>query len=65
MRVLGLYHVRDSIVGDALLRGVSGGEKRRVSIAEKMATRAQLLVLDDYSKGLDSSSTLVRAQPAS
>lgn len=42
--------VRDSVVGDALLRGVSGGEKKRVTIAEMLASRSPLLFLDEYTK---------------
>lgn len=33
LQLLGLSHVTDTIIGNELLRGVSGGEKRRVSIA--------------------------------
>lgn len=40
MRTLGIGHTRDTIVGNAFVRGVSGGERKRVSIAEMMATRA-------------------------
>ena len=29
LKLLGLTHVRDTVVGDAMLRGISGGEKRR------------------------------------
>lgn len=48
---LPLCSVRTSVVGDNLLRGVSGGEKKRVTIAESMAGgRAGLLLLDDYTK---------------
>ena len=38
--VFGLRHVRDTLVGDAAVRGVSGGEKKRVSISEALATRS-------------------------
>jgi hypothetical protein len=34
LTILGLQHRRDTLVGDALLRGVSGGEKRRVTVGE-------------------------------
>ena len=38
--VFGLNHARNTPVGDAVIRGVSGGEKKRVSIAEALATRS-------------------------
>ena len=40
--VFGLRHVRGTKVGNAAIRGVSGGERKRVSIAEALATRARL-----------------------
>ena len=40
--VFGLRHVRDTLVGDAAIRGVSGGEKKRVSISEALVTRSLL-----------------------
>jgi len=38
--IFGLRHVRKTVVGDAAVRGVSGGQKKRVSIAESMAARS-------------------------
>jgi ATP-binding cassette, subfamily G (WHITE), member 2, SNQ2 len=35
---LGIAHTADTIVGDEFTRGVSGGERKRVSVAEVMAT---------------------------
>lgn len=40
--VFGLRHAVDTRVGGAALRGVSGGERKRVSIAESMASRAMI-----------------------
>ena len=44
--VFGLRHVQDTLVGDASIRGVSGGEKKRVSISETLATRSLLTCWD-------------------
>ena len=44
--VFGLRHVRKTLVGDAAIRGVSGGEKKRVSISEALATRSLLTSWD-------------------
>lgn len=46
-----------TIVGNELLRGVSGGEKKRVTIAEGLLSNAPALCLDELSNGLDSSTT--------
>lgn len=40
--VFGLKHVRGTPVGNAFIRGVSGGEKKRVSITESLATLSKL-----------------------
>lgn len=46
--VFGLRHAKKTQVGDASIRGVSGGEKKRVSIAEALATRSVLGAWDKY-----------------
>ncbi|KAJ1856854.1 ATP-binding cassette transporter snq2 [Coemansia sp. RSA 1822] len=54
----GLRGCADTIVGNATLRGVSGGERKRVSIAEQVAAGAAIEVWDGSTRGLDSSSAL-------
>ncbi|KAG9126678.1 hypothetical protein FRC07_002437 [Ceratobasidium sp. 392] len=56
--VFGLRHTFDTPVGDESIRGVSGGEKKRVSIAETMATRARIACWDNSTRGLDASTAL-------
>ncbi|OSX66785.1 hypothetical protein POSPLADRAFT_1128402 [Postia placenta MAD-698-R-SB12] len=43
----GLRHVRNTVVGDAAIRGISGGEKKRVSICEGLATRSLISCWDN------------------
>ncbi|KAH9854553.1 ABC-2 type transporter-domain-containing protein [Lenzites betulinus] len=56
--VFGLRHVKDTLVGDASVRGVSGGEKKRVSIAEALAARSLFNSWDNSTRGLDASTAL-------
>ncbi|XP_022943782.1 ABC transporter G family member 23 [Cucurbita moschata] len=58
MQELGLVHVADSFVGDEEKRGVSGGERKRVSIGVEMIHDPPILLLDEPTSGLDSTSAL-------
>ncbi|KAJ5954284.1 hypothetical protein N7501_008563 [Penicillium viridicatum] len=58
VNALGIAHTKKTIVGDSLTRGVSGGERRRVSLAEAMAVNSTLVCWDNPIRGLDSSSAL-------
>ncbi|BFG30163.1 hypothetical protein CerSpe_164370 [Prunus speciosa] len=58
MQELRLVHVADSFVGDEENRGISGGERKRVSIGVDMIHDPPILLLDEPTSGLDSSSAL-------
>lgn len=48
---LGLSHVQDTFVGDEQIRGVSGGQRRRVTLGEMMVFDTPLLCGDEISTG--------------
>lgn len=58
MKELGLEHVANVRVGDASSGGVSGGEKRGVSIGVELVHDPAVLLLDEPTSGLDSTSAL-------
>lgn len=58
LKMLGIYHTLDTKVGNEFIRGVSGGERKRVSIVEAMATRGSIYCWDNPTRGLDASTAL-------
>ncbi|EPQ27059.1 uncharacterized protein PFL1_05343 [Pseudozyma flocculosa PF-1] len=58
LKMFGMSHVRHTIVGDAAVRGVSGGERKRVTISEALVTRASVVAWDNSTRGLDASTAL-------
>ncbi|KAG3042948.1 hypothetical protein PC121_g22853, partial [Phytophthora cactorum] len=57
LQILGLESCADTVVGDALLRGVSGGERKRVTVGEVLVGGQSLFLCDEISTGLDSAAT--------
>ena len=57
IELLSLESCRNTIIGNDLIRGVSGGEKKRVTIAEALVKNAQVLCMDEISTGLDAAVT--------
>ncbi|KAK4785584.1 hypothetical protein SAY86_002273 [Trapa natans] len=59
---MGLQDCANTVIGNWHLRGISGGEKRRVSIALEILMRPRLLFLDEPTSGLDSASAFFVTQ---
>ncbi|CAG9936386.1 unnamed protein product [Clonostachys rosea f. rosea IK726] len=58
MAVFGISHTVNTKVGDAFVRGVSGGERKRVSIAEVTLSQSPIQCWDNSTRGLDSATAL-------
>lgn len=54
MNELGILGIKDARIGESGKRSISGGEKRRVSIACELVTGPSILFLDEPTSGLDS-----------
>ncbi|KAG2484025.1 hypothetical protein HYH03_017115 [Edaphochlamys debaryana] len=57
-RVLAVDHVMDTFVGNDMLKGISGGQKRRVTYGEMAVGMQRVLMADEITNGLDAASAL-------
>ncbi|XVF66041.1 hypothetical protein PTKIN_Ptkin10aG0002200 [Pterospermum kingtungense] len=57
LKILGLDICADTMVGDAIRRGISGGQKKRLTTGEMIVGPTKALFMDEISNGLDSSTT--------
>ncbi|KAF2661680.1 P-loop containing nucleoside triphosphate hydrolase protein [Lophiostoma macrostomum CBS 122681] len=55
---MGLKDCADNLIGNDLIKGISGGEKRRVTIAVQILTEPRILLLDEPLSGLDAFTAL-------
>lgn len=62
LTVFGLRHTINTKVGNDYVRGVSGGERKRVSITEALAAHASVYCWDNATRGLDASTALEYSQ---
>lgn len=57
LKILGLDICADTLVGDEMLKGISGGQKKRLTTGELLVGPSRVLYMDEISTGLDSSTT--------
>ena len=58
LQAFGLREQADCLIGTAIKKGISGGQKRRVSVASKLITEPKIVFLDEPTSGLDSAAAL-------
>ncbi|EGC33304.1 hypothetical protein DICPUDRAFT_36905 [Dictyostelium purpureum] len=56
LQILNLTHVQDTLIGNHAIRGISGGQKKRMTIAVELVKGASTIFLDNCTSGLDSTS---------
>jgi ABC-type multidrug transport system ATPase subunit len=54
LEALGLNHCADTCIGGPLLKGISGGERKRTSVGVELVVKPALVFLDEPTSGLDS-----------
>ncbi|XP_047307747.1 ABC transporter G family member 39-like [Impatiens glandulifera] len=57
LKILGMEICADTMVGSEMRRGISGGQKKRVTTGEMLVGPAKVLLMDEISTGLDSTTT--------
>jgi len=54
LKSLGIEECADTFIGNAMIKGISGGQRKRTSVGVELITQPSLLFLDEPTSGLDS-----------
>ncbi|QVM09134.1 hypothetical protein D8B26_003800 [Coccidioides posadasii str. Silveira] len=57
LNAFGIQNQAKTLIGTPIQKGISGGQKRRVSVASQLITRPKILFLDEPTSGLDSTAS--------
>lgn len=57
LSAFGLNSAAENLIGTPIRKGISGGQKRRVSVASQLVTSPKILFLDEPTSGLDSTAS--------
>ena len=57
LQSFGLTAQADTLIGTPIRKGISGGQKRRLSVASQLVTDPKIIFLDEPTSGLDSAAS--------